>query len=320
MRTFIFCTYLLGVLTITVLCYARPRDNYSEGDAELTDNTSCVQLRAPYCEYIDTSSFILSLSNPDASFFTACGIGTVAAFQNFLEEFPSSHYASIAKNRIIFLKEVDSADINSYKRFIERNPDNPFVVEAEASIPLLWLHHQNKSIGVNVQLESDDKTSTEKTRRKIFDRVNEKYLLDEGIIGSLIQDDSSGQITRLGRSSLILDVKYGEQKISNKSRTIGTGSMSGDLHKQAVANAVGIIASLFNADVTEYYRYTIREQDVNFVYCSDLFTLTQKAKDNDILKFLGSYMDDRRVVPSLLILGNSVNPDIRAKALFMLVV
>ena len=70
------------------------------------------------------------------SFIKTCQIGTIQAFQGFIESYPSGEYLPVVNAYVDYKKATISGTSESYKQFITQHPENPFVVEAKATFPM----------------------------------------------------------------------------------------------------------------------------------------------------------------------------------------
>jgi hypothetical protein len=275
------------------------------------------------------------IGDADYAFMVTSQLGTMESFRGFVGSHPSSYYVPLAKSRIDFLRETKPGDPDSYKRFVRKYPDNPFVLEAKASVPILWLRELNERIGVVITIDSafawrgisKGKMSTEELRRDLFNDLENRYFKNEGIHTVLMKNPTSTDDWAHGESgasqgvSTIIELNYGEQKVAESANDVPSnpaqhGGYLGDaMHRAAVAGTVNLIASLFGADIKATSQFTIRDATRGVVYCSGIPSLFQNVNTLCMLKFLDRLPCDKRVLSTLLLAANYGGTGIRWNAI-----
>ncbi|HQJ09281.1 MAG TPA: hypothetical protein PLF54_09800, partial [Deltaproteobacteria bacterium] len=234
------------------------------------------------------------------AFMRTCGIGTPKAFQGFMESYPSSKYHSLASGRIDFSKIESSADLAAYMQFITKYPNNPFVGEASAYYPLLWLDRAGKKVGVVIDVGefvswkgvlNGMRTTKEKVRQSAFaalDREIGKY----GISLTLLDrpEDAKDKDLRI-----ILIVKYSE--------------------KSAIAESLAKALSDLMSGPTVQISTTMTIQDGRdgFEYYSKVGDLKAKVGRIAMMKALCGLRGNSALSP-LIVALNDNDPEIQSKA------
>ncbi len=255
----------------------------------------------------------MRVDSADYAFLTTCQIGTLESFQGFAGSHSTHCYVPLARSRIEFLSETNRGDIDSYKQFIKKHPDNPFTVEAKASIPILWLREFNEPIGVEINVDSAStwrgifkgKQSKDELRKVLFNDLKNKYFKEEGINVRLIEDQS--YVEKLTKSDSV-------DSISTMITLNYVESMIEQTRGGAVGNMEFVIASLLRANVKESYRFTIKNAITNNVYCSDIRSLDQIVNTNDMLYFLDRFAVESNIVPTILVAVANKDVNTRWKA------
>ncbi len=239
----------------------------------------------------------------EEAFSRTWGIGTTQSFQGFIESYPQSKHVQTAVDRIEFLKGVRSGTIESYRKFIKDYPNNPFVPEAKASFPILWLSMREGKLGAVINVEEfvrwkgifsrGPKTKLD-VQHKVFDNL-EKKLEKEGIDAVLM--DVSEEPTARGVSTLlIIDCKEQESVSRPAPRSTGQGYAVDVLHQSTVDNISEI---LFGPKVNIYSNITIKDARTNSVYFSDIPGIYSKADKAQILWALGGMSDSASTIFSV---------------------
>ena len=196
----------------------------------------------PNSEFAKEAEKRITESDDDA-FTRTCRLRTAQAFTGFVESYPTSDYAHTANARIEFLTAMKPGNLKSCKDFITSHPDNPFVAEAKASFPILWLKGRGKvGIVINVgQLAwkglfyggSGNKDSTRNRLSKELMGQLEK----EGI-QAVILEESGDSIPNDITTLLVLD--YSEEENSYRSSAMGATQA---FHQGSVDNLTKILVA-----------------------------------------------------------------------------
>lgn len=144
------------------------------------------------------------LYDPEHAFLKTCAIASKKAFEGFASDYSNHPLAAVARQRIAFLAEtVERFSWDGFWKFAVRHPDNPFVVEARASIPLLWIREMRCSVAVVIQVRASDPNAIQlKLKQQIRDE-----LLAEGINPVFI---SSGNNAENSGLPIVVVVCYNE--------------------------------------------------------------------------------------------------------------
>lgn len=234
------------------------------------------------------------------AFMRTCGIGTQKAFQGFMESYPSSRYHSLASGRIDFLNTESSAELKTYMQFITKHPDSPFVAEASAYYPLLWLDRAGKKVGVIIDvgefvswkgLLRGMRTTKEKVRQGAFDALD-KEIGKYGIGLTLLErpEDAQGKDLRI-----ILAVKYSEQAAVAES----------------LAKALGDLMTGPTIRVSTVM--TVQDAKDGFEYYSKVGDLKARVDRAAMMKALCGMREKSALSPLIVALYDK-DPDIQDKA------
>lgn len=189
-------------------------------EVEATNSTAAYTAfyqRFPDGKFAEEAKKRASASDRDA-FMTTCGLGTVKAFYGFMESYPSSRYYSLAAARINFLNVATPGSLAAFMQFITTDPGNPFVVEASASYPLLWLDRAGEKVGVIIEvgefvswkgLIHGRRTTKSEVRQKTF-KALEKEVGKYGISLTLLEKPEDAKDAGI---PVILDMKYSEKEL-----------------------------------------------------------------------------------------------------------
>lgn len=141
----------------------------------------------------------LRISNPEVALFVAARIGTEDAAEGFLNAHGGSDLASIAAAYLEYLNRVNPNDVDSARKFIDRNPDSPFATIALAQFPLLYFHEHPASLYVNIEvLETRRGVSKDERRQEIWSEFADE-LDDAGLDSNQISlhTDQEGSATHI---------------------------------------------------------------------------------------------------------------------------
>ncbi|MFH1050409.1 MAG: peptidylprolyl isomerase [bacterium] len=323
---FLILIIINGCATMNTIWMNTERENTQESYKAFVE-------QYPDCELAKEAK--KRIDDVDYAFFTTCQLGTIESFRGFATSHPSSYYIPIVNSRIEFLSETNPYNINSYKLFIENHPHNPFILEAKASIPVLWLHEQNKTIGIAITIDSifswrgifSTKKTKDELKNILFNELNDKYFKNEGIHTFLINytDTSNSWLGNSANISTIIELNYSERgKDLHPYNSYSSGSSgfvgytSDALHNTNVNMIANSVDALLGTDIKKIYSFTVRDAMTGFVYCLDISSLSQSVSALEMLQFLDYLSTDKRILPSLLIASCSYNTEVRWRAIFSL--
>lgn len=294
-------------------------------DAE-TKNT-----KTAYEEFIDkypNSKFAEKASerikSEETAFIQTIRIDKIQAFQGFKESYPDSEYLPIIKDRIEFLNAVARDEVDEYNQFITQYPNNPFVVEAKTSFPVLWLREKGE-VGVVINVGEivrwrgifgGGHVTKKEVRHEIFKKLKE-HLEGEGIQGFLLDgpNDSKGK----GINTMLV-IEYEEkpgERVRDRSRArrpypvtgTSTGerieSLSREIYReQAEKNLEAIVEGILSGPAVNSLSYiTIKDIITGFEYYSNVPDLNWKVDKNKqvwaMIKALEPFGE--RAIPSLVV-------------------
>lgn len=267
------------------------------------------------------------ISDANYAFYATCQIGTSNAFQGFVNSYSISYYVPLAKYRIEFLDAVKPEDINSYNTFIVSHPDNPFVLEAKTSIPVLWLSELKEKFGVSIYINElvgwkgmfRGKTTKEKVRHDLFKKLKED--LEKENIQCVLMDSTplggdSVYIESTSTKSIltVIEITYNETKGDYKSPTYtdyqplrpGETYLGQTLENAAAANIASCLTGLiFGPDIKISTEYTIKDEMKDKYYYSNITSLFKPVARLEMINVLDWFNDDKKVVPILVIAANA---------------
>lgn len=243
---------LLAIIT-QLLCHgcATTQSTWSCTEAENTVSAYKEFVKQyPNSEFAKEAEKRITESDEDA-FTRTCRIGFTQAFKGFVESYPTSDHAHTANARYEFL--TMGGNLESCKDFITNHPDNPFVAEAKASFPILWLKGRGK-VGIVIKvgqlawkgLLSGGSGNKDSTRNRLGKELMEQ-LEKEGIQAVILEGSGVSYSTLL-----VLDYSEAE----NPSRSYGSVDMLADalagifVAKPAIKNTV---ITIKDAKDKQYY-------------------------------------------------------------------
>ena len=222
---------LLMVLLLPLVSGCASDSMYRRYNRALAHNTSRL-----YNEFIkkypDTSpatDFQKRLNDPDYAFIATCLIGTKRAFEGFIKTHPLSPYVPICKDRIDYLTTInmpyhmythhakpnDTKFFELNKLYISEHPENPFVIESKARLPIIWLREISGKIGIEIEVGEvirgkllKRNRDIEKVKQDIFQKAKD-VLASEGI-ESVFINGSQGS-NELRHLSAIIVIYYSEK-------------------------------------------------------------------------------------------------------------
>jgi len=250
-----------------------------------------------------------------AAFIRTCAIGTPRAFRGYLESRPQSRFAPLAASRVEFLDAVGRGTMDSYRRFLEKFPDNPFVCEARATFPALWLEDAKGRAGVAIEVGDIVKwrgvfggsATKEEIRQKAFEELKND-LVKIGLQPVLLSgpEDPSGK-----DATVIFSIVYREFKgayapppqSSGYSRSPSGQGNSGYVTQQmnqAAANNLGaVLGDIFAPTIRNVSDITISDPATKEVFFENIRNLNDKNGKAGLLKALSKYKE--RGVSSALV-------------------
>lgn len=234
------------------------------------------------------------------SFERTCRLTISQAFKGFVESYPTSDYAHIANARIEFLTAMKSGNVKSCKDFITNHPDNPFVAEAKASFPILWLKGRGKvGIVINVGqlawkgLLLGGSGNKEGTRNRLGKELTEQ--LEKEGIQSVILEESDDSIPKDITTLLVLD--YSEAEKPSRS-----------------SSSVDNFTNILVADPAIKKTFiTIKDAENKTQYYSGTFSILSMAGSRSVIKALAR-VKDNNVETCLVIALRNRDPNVRANA------
>lgn len=255
--------------------------------------------RFPSSIYAEEARKRASSSDREA-FMNACELGTVSAFQGFMESRPASRYYPLASSRIDFLKAAGTGDLKTYKQFIAQYPNNPFVPEAIASYPVLWLDRMGMRVGVIINvgdfvrwkgLLHGRHATRDEVRKSAFIRLQK----DAGGFGDRLTLLDSPEDAKTESPPLILFMEYSEKGVPAE-------SMAQALHDM-----------LTGPPKTTSVTMSITDAENGFVYYSNVGDLAARADRAATMKALCAFRE-KVVLSPLIVALNDMDPHIRTKA------
>lgn len=251
-----------------------------------------------------------------AAFIHTCRIGSPSAFRGFLEDYPNSTEGQLVVHRLNFLKAVAKEDIESYRFFIDKYPENPFVFEAAAAFPSLWLGEINKRVGIDT-IAIVNNPPREKSSDSIL-TASEKDLLDFQIaaLKNFLQEKSINTLyfnsteNKYLTSPVVLTVgftdkaEYVDVRLKQAIGTmLVTGLVGGLLY-------VGI-PPRYEKKTSKHFEINIQSGDGNAFY-SGITNISKKGEQTEIIKALSIFGE--KGLPSLAFAINDSNSDVRIAA------
>jgi len=230
-------------------------------------------------------------------------IGTIQAFQGFMESYPNSKYLSIVKARIEFLNAVAT---DEYRKFITQYPNNPFVVEAKASFPILWLKEKGE-VGVVINVGEivrwkgifrGRRVTEKEVRQKVFKKLK-KDLERESIQGILLDGSNDPKAKDV---QTILVIEYKEKDVELESPY---GGAVGNLR-----NTLFILLRGYPVKISS--PITIKDVNTGFEYYSNVPDINYKVDRDKMVKALEPFREE--AIPSLVIALYDKNKGVRKKA------
>jgi hypothetical protein len=261
------------------------------------------------------------------AFGWTCQKGTILAFQGFVKSYPKSKYLQIASDRIEFLQVIKPENLDSYRQFIIQYPNNPFVIEAKATIPVLWLCELRERIGLIINVEKvvkwkgifKGRSTKGEIRQEIFDKLKKDYE-KQGIQWELIdslKDPKSNDV------STIVVMTYEEEKGPPKSSSdrygqVGSPGLTGytaySLNKAATDNLATVMGSLLTGpSVNVSYRIDIVDAKTDKKYYSNISSLYSYTDNIQMVNGLNRFKNVD-TIPVLLVALNSNDNPIRNNA------
>ena len=254
---------------------------------------------------LNSKAKIRLLETDTEAFLTTCGIGTAEAFRGYAKWRSESTYASIAKFRAEYIMSVDKGDHKVYKKFIDEYPANPFVYEAIANYPLLWLMDIKDDIGVIIDVGNIIKwkglfgglyVTKDEVAMKSFNKLKE----DMEIVGIkaiyYIPDGVS-----IKNNSVVIKAKYDEIE-----KSVITSN-------DAVGKGAWLLEKIVSPTFISKYSLTIMDTVDNTVYYENVNGLTEKVSSINVLNALHRYKD--MAIPSFMVALGDKDPFIRVAAI-----
>jgi HEAT repeat protein len=287
------------------------------------------QFPTPLTDYVSKARKILE--DEDVAFRWTCRIGKVQALHGYLESYPESKYDSLIKYRIEFITLINPVgDIASFKRFISGHPENPFVYEAKAAVPILLLSElKEKKIGIVLDIDNfiswkgvfgGGKVTKDEVHDKVFNGYK-KQLADAGVEAVILDGKDDGKESDV---PAVLLIRYREYKAGSKPPYGPSPRQNGyvvDTLNQATTEMLADFFDtvLFGGDINAAYAITLKDNKTGAEYYSNIISLNEMVampQTSLALVFFGS-----DAIPSLIFNLNSEHESVRelaAKSLGMI--
>jgi hypothetical protein len=287
-----FIVYVLLNLVLMNSCASTSKDEKAFSAAEAVNSigayTSFYQ-KFPNSVHAEEARKRASASDKEA-FINTCGMGTIGAFKGFMESYPSSRYYALASDRINYLKAASSNNLVKYMQFITRYPQNPFVAEASASYPILWLDMVGTKIGVVVNLGEfvnwkglfgGGTVTRDKARHNAFEELQK-------------------EVGRIGITLTLLDSPEGA-----KEKNIPVLLVMNYSEKGAIAESMAsAIQGVLTGPSTSIKRIiTIKNAENGFEYYSKIIDLKARIDDRmALMKALSGFREEYALTPLMIAL------------------
>lgn len=261
------------------------------------------------------------IESDEAAFKRTIRIGNSQAYQGFIESYPESKYLSLASARIEFL---NAAANNEYSNFVVIYPGNPFVVEAKASLPILWLKEMKEAgVVVNVLehvkwrgLFGGGRESEEEVRQKVFKKIKED--IEKESVQAILLDRPGDAVSK--DINTVIIVNYSEKKGQREGqpyRSGRPGNQGGYYHDAAVNSMDGILSDLFlGSPVSVSSSITIMDANTGFEYYSEVPHLDKRVARDKMIKALETFKEES--ILSLIIALNDKNENVRNNSAIVL--
>ena len=250
----------------------------------------------------------------DEAFARTCRFGFVQAFKGFVESRPTSNYARLANARIEFLTATKPGNLKSCKDFIINHPDNPFVAEAKASFPILWLKERGKvGIVINVGqlafkgLLLGGTGNKDSTRNRLGKEWREQ--LEKEGTQAVILEESNDRIPKEITTLLVVDYNEMEKSTQPSYRS----SPAQVYHDGAVDN----LTNIFVANYVKKTLIAIKDAEDETQYYSGISSLSSMADRLSVIKALAG-IKDNNAEACLIIALRDKDLNVRANAAWAL--
>jgi len=183
------------------------------------------------------------IEDPDFAFLITCCLGSKASLGGFIASHPESDWITLAKQYLQCLTEVNLGKIQTCKRFVSARPENPFVVAANASFPVLWLKEEGGTAGVVVRvgevlfrgLLGRGPRTPEAARKTVFQEV-QKELQAEGVAAVLLESAEQVRADKAIRHIIAVDyTEVRDQSVGVSASDLLMASIAGD-RRRAIVN------------------------------------------------------------------------------------
>lgn len=305
------------------------REEKAFNDAEAKNSVAAYRefiQKYPIGKFTEDARKRMTASDLEA-FSKTCRIGTIQAFQGFIESYPSSKYLTIANDRVEFLRGVEHGTLESYKEFITKYPNNLFVLEAKTAFPILWLSEERKKVGVVINIVEfvswkgvfgGGRITKEELRQKVFNELK-KEVEKTGVDVLLLNNPEDVKSKNLP-ITLVMDYREGKGESYSSpdyGRPAGPGLgpyATQQLNKAAADNLAAVFTDILTGSpVNVSTLMTIKDTNLGYEYYSNLPNLNYKVTRIMAVKAVSGLKEEKAISPLIVALHDE-NPDLQEKA------